>query len=53
MKDITEDKDGTIWLGHTDGISSIKGETVKNYYQSDGLISNDVWCINSDAEGKI
>lgn len=53
IKDITEDKDGTIWLGHTDGISSIKGETVKNYYQSDGLISNDVWCINSDAEGKI
>jgi ligand-binding sensor domain-containing protein len=53
IKDITEDKDGTIWLGHTDGISSIKGETVTNYYQSDGLISNAVWCISSDAKGKI
>jgi len=53
IKDITEDKDGTIWLGHTDGISSIKGEIVSNYYESDGLISNSVWCISSDAEGKI
>jgi ligand-binding sensor domain-containing protein len=53
IKDITEDKYGTIWLGHTDGISSIKGNKVTNYYQSDGLISNDVWCISSDAEGKI
>lgn len=53
IKDITEAKDGTIWLGHTDGISSIKGGTVSNYYESDGLISNAVWCISSDAEGKI
>lgn len=53
IKDITEDKDGTIWLGHTDGISSIKGERVTNYYESDGLISNAVWCISSDTHGKI
>lgn len=53
IKDITEDKDGTIWLGHTDGISSVDGEKVTNYYESDGLISNDVWCISSDVEGNI
>jgi ligand-binding sensor domain-containing protein len=53
IKDITEDKDGTIWFGHTDGISSIDGDLVTNYYESDGLISNDVWNISSDAEGKI
>lgn len=53
IKDITEDKDGNIWLGHTDGISSVKGETVTNYYESDGLISNDVWNISSDTDGKI
>jgi len=53
IKDIAEDKDGVIWFGHTDGISSIDGEKVSNYYQSDGLISNDVWCISSDVEGKI
>lgn len=53
IKDITEDKDGTIWLGHTSGISSVRGERVINYYESDGLLSNDVWCISSDTEGKI
>ena len=53
IKDITEDKYGTIWFGHTDGISSMDGELVTNYYESDGLISNDVWNISSDAEGKI
>ncbi|WP_130734650.1 two-component regulator propeller domain-containing protein [Flavobacterium sp. J27] len=53
IKAITETKDGTIWLGHTNGISSVKGETVTNYYESDGLLSNDVWCITADREGKI
>ena len=53
IKDITEDKDGTIWFGHSDGISNIKVETVRNYYESDGLLSDDVWCIESDANGKI
>lgn len=53
IKDITEGKDGTIWFGHTDGLSSVNGTTVINYYESNGLISNDVWCISSDAEGKI
>lgn len=53
IKDITEDKDGIIWLGHTDGISSVQGETVINYYESDGLISNDVWCIEADSNGNI
>lgn len=53
IKDITEDKDGTIWLGHTDGITSVAGEKVTNYYESDGLINNDVWCITADTEGNI
>ncbi len=37
IKDITEGKDGKIWLGHTDGISSIDGALVTNYYESDGF----------------
>ncbi len=53
IKDITEDKDGKIWVGHTDGISSINGELVTNYYESDGLISNAVWCIEADVKGNI
>lgn len=53
IKDITEDKDGNIWLGHTDGISSVRREKVTNYYESNGLISNDVWNISTDTDGNI
>jgi ligand-binding sensor domain-containing protein len=53
IKDIAEGQDGKIWLGHTGGISSIDGELVKNYYESDGLISNAVWCIATDVIGNI
>ena len=53
IKDITEGKDGKIWLGHTDGISSIDGALVTNYYESDGLRSNAVWCIATDVVGNI
>lgn len=53
IKDITESIDGKIWLGHTDGISSVDGEKVTNYDESDGLISNDVWSIAADREGRI
>jgi ligand-binding sensor domain-containing protein len=53
IKDIAEDKDGKIWFGHTDGISSINGTSVTNYYESDGLISNDVWCIETDVNGNV
>ncbi|MBK8080213.1 MAG: hypothetical protein IPK25_07995 [Saprospiraceae bacterium] len=53
IKDITEGQDGKIWLGHTDGISSVDGELVTNYYESDGLISNAVWCIATDVIGNI
>jgi len=53
IKDIAEGQDGKIWFGHTDGISSIDGELVTNYFESDGLISNDVWCIATDVMGNI
>lgn len=53
IKDITEDKNGVVWLGHTDGLSSIDGEKVTNYYESDGLISNDIWCITTDRKGRV
>ena len=48
IKDIDEDKDGKIWFGHTDGISVYDGTSFTNYYKSDGLLSNDVWCITTD-----
>ncbi len=53
IKDIVEDKNGTIWLGHTDGISSINGDSTTNYYESHGLINNDVWCLEVDADNQV
>lgn len=53
VKDITENIDGSIWIGHSDGISIIMGDSIKNYDESDGLISNDVWCIKADKQGKV
>lgn len=53
IKAITESKDGKIWIGHTAGISSIDDEKVTTYYESDGLLSSDVWTIAADKNGKI
>lgn len=53
IKDITEDKNGRIWFGHTDGISVLDGESITNYYESDGLLSNDVWCITIDKNNQV
>lgn len=53
IKAITEDKEGRIWLGHTGGVSRVQSDQVKNFYISDGLISDDVWHIAADQSGKI
>jgi len=53
VKDIVEDPSGKIWIGHTDGVSSVEGDAVTNYYASHGLVDNDVWCIEADAKGNI
>lgn len=53
IKDITEDRNGKIWLGHTDGLSSVDDFKVTNYYESDGLLSNDVWSIETDSKGNV
>ncbi len=53
IEDIAEDKDGRIWFAHHAGISSIDGTSVKNYYKSDGLISNSTWCIETDVNGHV
>ncbi|XLS30642.1 two-component regulator propeller domain-containing protein [Flavobacteriaceae bacterium M23B6Z8] len=53
IKDITQSKDGKIWLAHTDGVSSIDGNTITNYSESNGLLNNDVWSVVADRTGKI
>jgi ligand-binding sensor domain-containing protein len=53
IRAISEDVNGKIWFGHTDGISYLDGDTIVNLYESDGLISNDVWHLTPDSKGNI
>jgi ligand-binding sensor domain-containing protein len=53
IRAIKEDANGKIWFGHTDGISYMDGEKILNLYESDGLISNDVWHLTPDSKGNI
>ena len=53
IRAIGEDVNGKIWFGHTDGISYLDGDTIINLYESDGLISNDVWHLTADSKGNI
>ena len=42
---ITEDAQGTIWIGTGRGLSSFNGTKYKNYYEEDGLPANEVLCL--------
>lgn len=53
IRAIKEDINGKIWFGHTDGISYVDGEKIINLYESDGLVSNDVWHLTPDSKGNI
>jgi len=53
IKDIIEDAHGNIWIGHTNGLSRIRNGVVKNYYEKDGLLSEDIWCLESDKHSNI
>ncbi|NQY30406.1 MAG: hypothetical protein HRT69_13145 [Flavobacteriaceae bacterium] len=53
IRAIKEDINGIIWFGHSDGISYIDEEKIINLYESDGLISNDVWSLEIDSKENI
>ena len=53
IKDLKEDSNGNIWFGHTGGISVYDGRSIRNYYESDGLLSNDVWCVSIDKNNHV
>lgn len=51
IRAIKESTNGKIWFGHSDGISYIDEGKVINLYESDGLISHDVWSLETDFKG--
>jgi len=52
---ITEDKEGIIWIGTTNGLSALDVEKNKftNYTMESGLPSNEVFCLLIDFFGRL
>ena len=55
IKDMVEDGSGAIWVGHTGGLSKVdvRSGSVINYYEVNGLLSKDVWCVEATRDGRI
>jgi len=53
VKAITEDVDGNIWFGASGGIVQFDGVSFIQFDERDGLISDDVWCIEFDNLGRL
>lgn len=50
---IIADKNGKIWVGTANGVSSYDGVSFKNYYDLNGLAGNTVVCIFEDSSEDI
>ncbi len=53
IKAIKQDSKGNLWIGHSAGLTKYDGEYFYNYTTDEGLISNDVWCVEVDSEDKV
>lgn len=51
VRDIVEDKDGTLWMGTDGGLTKWQNGTITNYTEQDGLVENDVHSMALDSQG--
>ena len=53
VRGIVEDGQGNVWLGTEHGLSKYTPSKSGfiNYTDKDGLINNDIWCLNIDSKG--
>jgi len=42
-----------VWFGTQSGVSRFNGSSFRSYTKSDGLVGNDVMCVNEDSNGNI
>lgn len=49
-----QDRAGNLWFGTTEnGLYKYDGKSFSRYLETDGLISNEIYCLFEDANGKI
>lgn len=48
---ISQDRDGSLWLGTNKGVSHFDGKTFTNYTRADGLINDNVYAVAIDPQG--
>ncbi len=54
VRDIAEDRDGTIWIAvEAGGVSRLDGKTFKTYTTRDGLPSDNTWKLLVDRTGEL
>lgn len=53
IKSIKEDSKGILWIVHSAGITKFDGTYFYYFNESNGLISNDVWCLTIDKNDKV
>jgi ligand-binding sensor domain-containing protein len=51
VREIAEDKDGTLWMGTDGGVTKWQNGAITNYTQNDGLVNNDVHSMAIDGKG--
>lgn len=53
VTNIYQDREGTIWVGTTIGLSRLSERTITSYSQKDGIAADNVYPIYQDRSGKI
>lgn len=52
VRDLLVDKQGNIWCATENGVARFNGEWI-TFREENGLVHNNVWCMESDIEGNI
>lgn len=53
VRAILQDRDDRIWLGTNSGVSIWDGTGFTHYGKKEGLLQNDIWCLQLDNAGNV
>ena len=53
VRGIVDGADSTVWFGTEGGLTKFDGASFTNYTERDGLVSNDIWCLQFDRRGEL